>query len=74
MQNKGAITLLAIALALVSIYQLSFTYKTTRVEKAAREYAQGNPDMEKHIWILLQTRKFTTFLDLPNLLTKNVRS
>lgn len=47
MQNKGAITLLAIALALVSLYQLSFTWKTSRVEKAARDYAQGNPDMEK---------------------------
>lgn len=47
MQNKGAITLLAIALALVSLYQLSFTWKTNRVEKAAREYAQGNPDKEK---------------------------
>lgn len=33
MQNKGAITLLAIALALVSLYQLSFTWKTNRVEK-----------------------------------------
>ncbi len=47
MQNKGAITLLAIALALVSIYQLSFTWKTNRVEKAAREYAQGDPAKEK---------------------------
>lgn len=47
MQNKGAITLLAIALALVSIYQLSFTYKTTRVEKAAKEFAQGDADKEK---------------------------
>jgi len=47
MQNKGAITLLAIALALVSLYQLSFTWKTNRIEKAAREYAQGNPDKEK---------------------------
>ena len=47
MQNKGAITLLAIALALVSLYQLSFTWKTSRVEKAARDYAQGNPDREK---------------------------
>lgn len=47
MQNKGAITLLAIALALVSLYQLSFTWKTNRVEKAAKEFAQGNPDREK---------------------------
>ena len=36
MQNKGAITLLAIALALVSLYQLSFTWKSTRVVIVAR--------------------------------------
>ena len=47
MQNKGAITLLAIALALVSLYQLSFTWKTNRVEKAAREYAQEDSEKEK---------------------------
>ncbi len=47
MQNKGAITLLAVALALVSLYQLSFTWKTSRVEKAAQEYAQGDPNKEK---------------------------
>ena len=47
MQNKGAITLLAVALALVSLYQLSFTWKTSRVEKVAQEYAQGDPNKEK---------------------------
>ncbi|WP_294143024.1 protein translocase subunit SecDF [uncultured Sanguibacteroides sp.] len=47
MQNKGAITLLAVALALVSLYQLFFTYKTNQVEKAARVFAQGDPGKEK---------------------------
>lgn len=47
MQNKGAITLLAVALALVSLYQLSFTWKTNRAEKAAQEFAQGDPAKEK---------------------------
>jgi len=42
MQNKAAITILAIALALVSLYQLSFTVATNKVRKDAREYAQGN--------------------------------
>ena len=64
MQNKGAITLLAIALALVSIYQLSFTYKTTRVEKAAREYAQGNPDMEKAYLDSIANQEVYNFLGL----------
>ncbi len=42
MQNKGAITLLAILLALASIYQLSFTYFTKSVNNDAKEYAQGD--------------------------------
>ena len=42
MQNKAAIIVLAIALALVSIYQLSFTGATYLVKKEAREYANGN--------------------------------
>jgi len=42
MQNKAAIITLAIALALVSIYQLSFTGATYMVKKEAREYAKGD--------------------------------
>ncbi len=43
MRNKGAITLVAILLALVCVYQLSFTFVTSRVEKKATEYAKGDP-------------------------------
>ncbi len=39
MQNKGAIRLFAILLALVSLYQLIFTYKTRSIEADAKEYA-----------------------------------
>ncbi|MDR2927632.1 MAG: protein translocase subunit SecDF [Cytophagaceae bacterium] len=39
MQNKGAIRLFAILLALVCLYQLSFTFVTRKVEKQADEYA-----------------------------------
>ena len=42
MQNKAAILVLAIALGLVSIYQLSFTGATYKVRKAASAYAKGN--------------------------------
>ena len=42
MQNKAAILILAIALGLVSIYQLSFTVATYKVNKDAKEYAKGN--------------------------------
>ena len=50
MQNKAAIIILAIALALVSIYQLSFTGATYKVRKDAREYAKGD---------LVKQRKYT---------------
>jgi len=46
MQNKGAITFLAIALALVCLYELSFTAASYTVKKEARAYAAGNLDKE----------------------------
>ncbi|MEI6048276.1 MAG: protein translocase subunit SecDF [Bacteroidota bacterium] len=42
MQNKAAIIVLAIALGLVSIYQLSFTGATNKVKKEAKAFAKGN--------------------------------
>ncbi len=39
MQNKGAIKVFAIALAIVSLYQLSFTFVSGRVERKAGSYA-----------------------------------
>jgi SecD/SecF fusion protein len=42
MQNKAAIVILAIALGLVSIYQLSFTGATYKVKKDARDFAKGD--------------------------------
>jgi SecD/SecF fusion protein len=50
MQNKGAIIILSIALALVSIYQLSFTGATYIVKSEARKYAKG--DLEKEMLYL----------------------
>lgn len=45
MQNRGAILAFAITLALVCIYQLSFTVATYKVKRNAAHYAQG--DMRK---------------------------
>ena len=42
MQNKAAIIILAIALALVSIYQLSFTGVSYKVRQDAKKYAKGD--------------------------------
>ena len=44
MQNKGLIRLFAILFGLVSLYQLSFTYFTNKVEDEAKEYAISNGD------------------------------
>lgn len=46
MQNKGLITALAIALALVCVYQLSFTVASFKVKKEARVYAAGDLNKE----------------------------
>jgi len=45
MRNKGAIWTLAIALALVCIYQLSFTFVTYKVKSDSRKYATGANDI-----------------------------
>lgn len=47
MQNKGAIRLFAIVFALVSLYQLSFTFIANNVEKDATEYANRQEIEEK---------------------------
>ncbi len=46
MQNKGAISFLAIALALVCVYQFSFTVASFKVKKEARVYAAGDLNKE----------------------------
>ena len=47
MQNKGAIRFFTIVLALVSVYQLLFTVFTQKVERDAREYANGDVRLER---------------------------
>lgn len=46
MQNRGAIRFIAVALTLVCLYQLSFTWFAKKVERAAAEYAQDDPKKE----------------------------
>ena len=47
MKSKGAVKLFAISLLLVCLYQLSFTLVTYRVEKKAKEFANGDAEKEK---------------------------
>lgn len=46
MQNKGVIKLLAVVLAVFSLYQLSFSFVTRQVEKKAAEYATSTEAVE----------------------------
>jgi len=76
MQNKGAIKFLAIVFALVSIYQLSFTFCSRQVEKAAIEYSDhpsvheeakrlsnGDQILEKLYFDSLRTDRERAYLD-----------
>jgi len=46
MQNKGLIKFFAILFALVSIYQLSFTFVASKVKNDAKSFANGNSEKE----------------------------
>jgi len=47
MQGKGVIKFFAILLAVVCLYQLSFTWVAQKVESDAKAYAKGSTDKEK---------------------------
>jgi SecD/SecF fusion protein len=47
MKSKGAVKLFAIALTVVCIFQLSFTWITNKVENEAKEFANGDPIKER---------------------------
>ena len=76
MQNKGVIKLLALLLALFSVYQLSFTFMTRHVENKAKAYAESpktvalaedmaNGDQNAYEYDLdsIKTAKETYYLD-----------
>lgn len=46
MQNRGLIKFFAILFALVSIYQLSFTFVSQKIESDAKSFANGNSEKE----------------------------
>jgi SecD/SecF fusion protein len=46
MQGKGIIKFFAILLAIICVYQLSFTFVAQKVERDAKEYAKGNKAKE----------------------------
>jgi SecD/SecF fusion protein len=61
MQNKGLVKFFAILFALVSIYQLSFTFVANKVKDDAKNFAGGNP--QKEVKYLDSIGKQKVFLD-----------
>ena len=47
MQNKGIVKLFAFLFVAVSIYQLSFTYIASKVEKDAAAFVDGAPNADE---------------------------
>ena len=50
MQNKGLVRTLAVCLALVSAFYLSFSFVTSHHNRKADEYAQGDP-LKKYYYL-----------------------
>ncbi|MCE4565991.1 protein translocase subunit SecDF [Maribellus sp. CM-23] len=73
MQNKGAILTFAILLAAVSLYQLSFSWKSQQIKKDAEEYAQGNPDVEYRYLDSMAGEVVYNFFGLKKFTYKDVR-
>ncbi len=57
MQNKGLVKLFAILFGLVSIYQLSFTFKANQIDDDAKVYANGDVVKEHQYLDSLTTEK-----------------
>ncbi|MBP1838917.1 protein translocase subunit SecDF [Formosa algae] len=57
MQNKGLVKLFAVLFGLVSIYQLSFTFKANSIEDAAKAYSNGDSVKEAQYLDSLSTEK-----------------
>ncbi len=73
MQNRGAILTLAILLAAVCLYQLSFTWKSQQIKNDAIEYAQGNPDKEFAYLDSMKSEVVYNFLGVKKYTFKDVR-
>jgi len=62
MQSKSAIQVFAVALTLVCIYQLSFTWVTRGVEDDAKEFGNGDINMETKYLDSIATEPVYNFL------------
>ncbi|MCW0483658.1 protein translocase subunit SecDF [Gaoshiqia sediminis] len=74
MQNKGLIRAFAILLALVCVYQLAFTYVARKVERDAREYAQGDKMKELFYLDSISGETVYNFLGMKKYTYKDVKA
>jgi len=76
MQNKGAIKFFAIAFAIVSLFQLSFTFfaknvennaeeyaRSPKTQELAKQYAEGNPLQENYYYDSIVKARKRFYLD-----------
>ncbi|WP_299582369.1 protein translocase subunit SecDF [uncultured Sunxiuqinia sp.] len=74
MQNKGLIRTFAILLALVCVYQLTFTFKAKQVERHAQEYAQGDKTKERNYLDSIAGEEVYNLLGLRSYTYKEVKA
>jgi SecD/SecF fusion protein len=72
MQNKGIVKLFALLFGLVSIYQLSFTFKANQIETNAKEFAVSKIADSEVDYDVKRTAEETRYLD--SLLTQKVET
>ena len=63
MQNKGLVRLFAVLFALVSIYQLSFTFVASKVEADAEEYAYNKISDQEEDYVAKREKVESRYLD-----------
>ncbi|HAI41651.1 MAG TPA: protein translocase subunit SecDF [Maribacter sp.] len=63
MQNKGLIKLFALLFGLVSIYQLSYTFVTSKVEKEANTFAASRVSEEEEGYVAKREMVAASYLD-----------
>ena len=63
MQNKGLVKLFALLFGLVSIYQLSYTFITSKIEKDAETYAAASIDSSQEDYVAKREAYEASYLD-----------
>ena len=63
MQNNSLIRVFGVLFAIVSIYQLSFTFITSNVEKQASRYASQIVSEDENNYLEVRDKKANAYLD-----------